>query len=221
MKRFFITSINTDVGKTFVSSILFNSLGENTCYFKPVQTGCKFQNQNIIIPDLDYVKNNSKIKNENNFVCSYNLEFAFSPHLSSKKTNVEIKISKILKDFEFISKNFENIIVEGAGGVFTPLNEENYFMYNLMKDLKLNSILVTNTEVGTINNTLLTLSHLKNQNINVSGIVFNKFGNEEHEIDNINFIKNYSEINNILKIPKINGDFNINLKEINNFIYNL
>ncbi len=221
MKRFFVTSINTDIGKTFVSSLFFNLLGENTCYFKPVQTGCEFYDKNKLIPDLDYVKNNSKIKNENNFMCSYALKFPVSPHLSSKKTNIEINISKILKDFDLISKNFENIIVEGSGGVFTPLNEKNYFMYNLIKDLKLNSILVTNTEVGTINNTLLTLSHLKNQNINVSGIVFNKFENLEHEIDNINFIKNYSKINNILKIPKLNGNFNINLKEINNFIYNL
>ncbi len=221
MKRFFITSINTDIGKTFISSILFNFLGEDTCYFKPVQTGCEFNLNKIKIPDLDYVKEQSKIKKQDCFKYSYALKYPLSPHLSCKKTNITIDIEKIKNDFGAIKNNFKNIIVEGAGGVFTPLNENNYFMYNLIKDLNLNSILVTNTEVGTINNTLLTLNHLKNNNIKVSGIIFNKFKNKEHEIDNINFIKNYSDIENILIIYDLKIRNQLNWQEIENFIYKL
>lgn len=221
MKRFFITSINTDIGKTFISSILFNLLGKNTCYFKPVQTGCEFNLNQVIIPDLDYVRENSKIKNQECFKYSYALKYPLSPHLSCKKTNVTIDISKIKSDFNTIKNDFTNIIVEGAGGVFTPLNENNYFMYNLIKDLNLNSVLVTNTEVGTINNTLLTLNHLRNNNIKISGIIFNKFKNKEHEIDNINFIRNYSKIHNILTVCEIENENQLNTQKIKNFICRL
>ena len=221
MKKFFVTGTNTDIGKTFISSILFNFLGENTCYYKPVQTGCTYKHDKILIPDLDFVKSNSKTNDDSYFKCSYPLKYSLSPHLSFKKLNSKIDIKKIIKDYKNLELCFKNIIVEGAGGVFTPLSEEKYFIYNLVHQLKLNTILVTSTNIGTINHTILTINHLLNNDINLSGIVFNKFTNKEYEIDNINFIKNYSGIQNILIIPKLYENKKLDTKKINNFINNI
>lgn len=218
MKKFFITGTDTDIGKTFVSSLLFNNLNENTCYYKPVQTGCSFEKETLIIPDLDFVKNNSKFKKSENFYCSYPLKYSLSPHLSCKKTNTKIEVSKIIKDYKNLENKFENIIVEGAGGVFTPINENNYFIYNLIKDLNLNTIVVTSTKIGTINHTILTLNHLKQNDIKISGIVFNKFKHTYYEQDNINFIKNYSKISNILILPVQEENSNLIYNEVLNFI---
>lgn len=218
MKKFFITGTDTDIGKTFVSSLLFNNLNENTCYYKPIQTGCAFEKETLIIPDLDFVKNNSKFKKSENFYCSYPLKYSLSPHLSCKKTNTEINVSKIIKDYKNLENKFKNIIVEGAGGVFTPINENNYFIYNLIKDLNLNTIVVTSTKIGTINHTILTLNHLKQTGIKISGIVFNKFKNTYYEQDNINFIKNYSKITNTLILPVQEENSNLICNEVLNFI---
>lgn len=108
--------------------------------------------------------------------------------------------------------------MEGAGGVFTPINENNYFIYNLIKDLNLNTIVVTSTKIGTINHTILTLNHLKQTGIKISGIVFNKFKNTYYEKDNIDFIKNYSKISNTLILPVQEENSNLICNEVLNFI---
>lgn len=220
MKRFFVTSTNTDVGKTFISSILFNSL-KNPCYFKPVQTGCVYEEDRVLVPDLDFIKDNSSIESMENFKCSYKLKYPLSPHLSCKKMETKISLDKIIDDFSKISKEFENIIVEGAGGVFTPLNEDGDYMYTLMKKLNIPSIVVTSTKVGTINDTILTINHLRQNNITISGIVFNNFTNLEHEIDNINFIKSYSKIENTLTIYNQSKFKILDQTLIDNFIKNI
>lgn len=218
MKRFFITGTNTDVGKTFVSSLLFNNL-ENPCYYKPIQTG--YDDINPFIPDMDFIKTNSKISNNDNFKCSYKLKYPLSPHLSSRKTNIEVSIDKILHDYSNICKRFKNIIVEGAGGVIVPINDKNEYLYTLIKVLNIPCILVTTTKIGTINNTLLTLEFLKSKNIPVHGIVFNMFNGEEYEIDNINFIKNYSGIENTLNVPENTNTKTMDKNMIKTFIYKI
>lgn len=214
MKRFFITGTNTDVGKTFVSSLLFNTL-ENPCYYKPVQTG---YGDTSFISDMEFVKNNSSITNEDNFKCSYKLNYPFSPHLSSRKTNIEINLNKIIDDYLDICKEFEEVVVEGSGGVIVPINDKEEYIYTLIKTLNIPCILVTTTKVGTINSTLLTLEFLKEKSIPVHGIVFNMFEGMEHEIDNINFIKNYSGITNTINVPITNNINEINRDEIKEFI---
>lgn len=221
MKKFFVTATNTDIGKTFISSILFNHLGENSCYYKPIQTGCEFLESKLIIPDVDYVREHSSNKNKEDFKCTYPLKFPLSPHLSSRKNNINIDIRKILEDFREIENFYENIIVEGAGGIFSPINTKNYFMYNLIKDLNLKAIVITSTKVGTINDTILTINHLKNSNIKISGVVFNNFTNKEHEIDNISFLTNYLNLKNTLIIPYINKREDLNKEHILKFIENL
>ena len=219
MKRFFVTATNTDIGKTYVSSILFNALGKGTCYYKPVQTGCTYKDGKILIPDLDYVKENSNILTDENFICSYSLDHEVSPHLSARILNVKIDSLKIINEFNLLKNKFKNIVVEGAGGIFTPLSPS-YFIFNLIKDLEISTILVTNTKVGTINNTLLTFNYLKELNVNVCGIVFNQFTNSYYEIDNINFITNYTKINNFLIIPN-NKHSNFKNSELIDFINNI
>ena len=219
MKQFFITGTDTDIGKTYISSIIFNLLGTNTCYYKPIQTGCIYKNNQIFIPDLDFVKFNSNISKNENFSCSYSLEKPVSPHLSAKISNIKIDISNITNHFNNLKNKFENVLVEGAGGIFTPIDKDKpYFIYNLIKDLKIKTILVTDTKIGTINHTLLTLNFLKRININVSGIVFNKFKNTYHEKDNIEFITEYSNIENTLIIPDKNTNNQLNSNEILKFI---
>ena len=222
MSQFFITGTDTDIGKTYISSIIFNSLGDNTCYYKPIQTGCTYVDNKIFIPDLDYVKSNSNISTNENFSCSYSLKHPISPHLSAQISNIQIDISHITNHFTNLKKKFENVLVEGAGGIFTPINKDkSYFIYNLIQDLKIKTILVTDAKIGTINHTLLTLNFLKTMNITISGIVFNKFKNTYYENDNIEFIKQYSNIENTLIIPYKNTNNHLTTKEISNFIKNI
>ncbi len=151
--RIFITGTDTDVGKTVISSWLCVHSGYD--YIKPIQTGrerdqstVKALSQAVIHPEC------------------YLLKTPVSPHHAASLENVRIETENIpLPDVP-------NLIVEGAGGVLVPLNE-NTLMIDLIKYLGTPVILVARTTLGTINHTLLSLEALKSRGIPVLGVILN------------------------------------------------
>ncbi len=160
-KGFFISGTDTNVGKTILSAILVNKL--NAIYWKPIQCGLnKFGEK-----DSDVIKKLCMKK----FIISekFFLKAPLSPNIASKMQNIKI----LKKDFiDFRKKKFsKQLIVEGAGGLQVPINN-NFFVSDLAKFLNLPVILVCRTKLGTINHTLMSLEILKKKKINFYGLVF-------------------------------------------------
>ena len=164
-KRYFVTGIDTDSGKTLVSAILCEALHAD--YWKPVQSGLPKDSDRV----QELISNaNSKIHPER-----FLLKTPASPHAAAKIDNVEINI----EDFQLpYTKN--NLIVEGAGGCLVPIND-NYFVIDLIKRLGLEAIVVADLYLGSINHTLLTLEALDRRSIPVRGVIFNGEHNAESE----------------------------------------
>lgn len=187
MKKYFVTSIHTDGGKTFVSSLLVKAL--DASYWKPIQSG-------IEIRDTETVRHLSGMDETKFFPEAYLLKSPESPHSAAEKDGVTIDLSKIkLPDVE------GNLIVEGAGGVLVPVNEEETIL-DVVKHLGLEVILVIPTYLGCINHSLLTISELKNQGVKISGIIFN--GEESKEAQEI--ILKKSNVKKSIRIPRMTTD---------------
>lgn len=162
--KFFITGTDTNVGKTVISSWLCLHLKAD--YFKPIESGCSLSSEN------DFVK---KCSNAHVHKGIFNYQAPLSPHLAASLENDTIDLAKISLP------NANRLIVEGAGGLFVPLNHEN-FMIDLIQKLHLPVILVARTALGTINHTLLSLEALRARNINPHGVILNgepQFGIKE------------------------------------------
>ncbi|SHG64740.1 dethiobiotin synthetase [Flavobacterium micromati] len=176
--KLFITGIGTDVGKTIASAIVTEALEAD--YWKPIQAG-----------DLDnsdthkvkrYVSNSKSTFFEN----SYALNTPASPHYAAAVDNISIDLKNII---EPVTQN--HLVVEGAGGVFVPLNDQDCVIDLIQPDYKV--IVVSRHYLGSINHTLLTIEALQNRNIKIAGIIFN--GNENKATEsiilsktNVNFI---------------------------------
>lgn len=153
--RYFITGIGTAVGKTVASAILTEAL--NADYWKPVQTG----------GEKDYLTIESLLRRKIKVHKSaYDLSLPASPDIASKEENIVIDLKKIQ-----IPETQNALIVEGAGGVLVPLNDEATQM-DLIKALNIPVVLVIREYLGCINHSLLTLQVLKSENIEVAGIMF-------------------------------------------------
>lgn len=199
-KDFFIIGTDTDVGKTYVSSLLFNRLfNYQFYYFKPVQSGCFEKNGLFIAPDVETVCKFSNIDYQEDMVC-YTLKEEVSPHLAAEKENIKIDIAKIKKHYSNIKSKHKNIIVEGAGGLYVPLIRNELYIYDLIKIFDLPVILVCGTKVGSINHTMLTINSLKSMNIKIVGLVFNNYRGNFYEDDNIRVILEDSQIKNFIII---------------------
>ena len=181
--KLFITGISTDVGKTIASAILTEALEAD--YWKPIQAGDLNDSDSHKIQR--YISNGKSIIHEN----SYKLNTPASPHLAAELDGITIDLKNIIEP-----KTNNNLVVEGAGGVFVPLNETDYVLDLIQPDYKV--IVVSRHYLGSINHTLLTIEALKNRGINIAGIIFN--GNENRPTESI--ILNTTQLNCIGRIEE-------------------
>ena len=158
MKRFIVTGIGTDIGKTVVSAILVEAL--QATYWKPVQAGELENSDSIKIKK--WCSESVQVLPE-----AFRLTEPVSPHLAASIDNLNIST-----DYLKIPKLEGNLIIEGAGGILVPLNNEGLLFIDVLKYWDLPVILVSRHYLGSINHTLLTAAILKNNNIKVEGIVF-------------------------------------------------
>lgn len=166
--KIFITGISTDVGKTIASAIITEALEAD--YWKPIQAGDLNDSDSHKIQR--YISNNKSVIHEN----SYKLNTPASPHLAAELDGITIDLKNIIEP-----KTDNHLVIEGAGGVFVPLNETDFILDLIQPDYKV--IVVSRHYLGSINHTLLTIEALKNRGINIAGIIFS--GNENRPTETL------------------------------------
>lgn len=207
MKTLFITGTNTGVGKTLASALLCRELSRESkvAYIKPVQTGCIESGQELLAPDVEFVK--LICGNKISTFCPVKYKLPASPHLSAAEENSRIDEETLVKDIEAFCKadSYDFVIIEGAGGITVPLNSE-FDMLDLCKRFTSEVIIVTTTQLGTLNHTKLTIEYAKSHGIECSVIISGCSGNPGViEKDNIKLISEMVDGRVLFKIPDIEG----------------
>ncbi|MES2731273.1 MAG: dethiobiotin synthase [Bacteroidota bacterium] len=163
---YFVTAIHTDSGKTLVSAILTQALHAD--YWKPIQAGLPRDTDTV----MSLVSNLQSIFHQE----AYLLHTPASPHAAARLDQVEIRLNEILLP----SSTNANLIIEGAGGLLVPINNQ-HFVIDLAEKFGAEIILVSNLYLGSINHTLLTVQELKRRGVKVKGLIFNGVPNEDSE----------------------------------------
>lgn len=184
-KGIFITATGTDVGKTYVSALILKKLiedGEKAIYYKAALSGAKEdKDSKLIAEDASYVFEKSGIELEPNDYVSYIYKHAYSPHLAAQIENRPLELSKVYSDYKKLQEQYDYIVAEGSGGLVCPLrlDDQNQIMLtDVIKKLGLDIIIVSQSGLGSINSTILTINYAKSQNIDVKGIVLNNYDKE-------------------------------------------
>ena len=160
--KLFITGIGTDVGKTIAAAIITEAL--NADYWKPIQAGDLDDSDSHKIKK--YLSNATTIIHPN----SYAFTTPASPHLAAELDNVVVDVEQIIEP----GTNNRHLVIEGAGGIYVPLNDNDTIADLIKPDYKV--IVVSRHYLGSINHTLLTVEALKHRGTTIAGIIFN--GNE-------------------------------------------
>jgi len=196
MQKIFVTGISTEVGKTVASAIITEALEAD--YWKPVQAG-----------DLDNTDSHKVARLVSNIKTvihpsSYELKTPMSPHAAAEIDGIRIDRFHINEP-----ETDNHLVIEGAGGLLVPLNEEDTMFDIIMPNYKV--IVVSRHYLGSINHSLLTINWLKqkgydvsvlfsgNKNPHTENIILHKTGvsligriNEEEHFDK-NVIKRYAD----------------------------
>lgn len=182
MLNVFITGSDINVGKTFITAGLaatMQSLGYSTCVYKPIQTGAHEKNGFAQSPDLVFVKTiDPYIKTYS----TYLLKEQATPVISAEMENTIIDRNLIKRDYNTISKEHECTIIEGSGGIMTPL-APNVVTSDLIKTLDVPVIIVINPVSSIVNQTLLTINHAQSKGIKIRGVIINNFGQNSDNTD--------------------------------------
>lgn len=158
--KLFITGIGTDVGKTIASAIITEALEAD--YWKPIQAGDAGNS------DTHKVKRYISNTKTQLFPNSYLFNTPASPHLAAELEGITIDLANIKEP-----KTKNHLVIEGAGGLFVPLNDIDTIADLIKPDYKV--IVVSRHYLGSINHTLLTVEALKQKGISIAGIVFNGY----------------------------------------------
>ena len=208
-KKIFITGTGTDVGKTYVSALIVKKMREagfNCGYYKPVISGVTELSGHLVDSDANYVVQIADIPILPNECTSYFWQEAVSPHLAAKRKNQIIDIDKIKYDFSQISKKYDYLLIEGAGGITCPFiinKEEKYLLKDLIWEMGLSVLIVADAGLGTINSTLLTVDYAKANGIEIEGIILNNYESDNFmHWDNLEQIEILTGVNVVATVSQ-------------------
>jgi dethiobiotin synthetase len=177
-RGFFITGIDTEVGKTLIASALIlkiKALAPNqpVIGFKPVVAGTSQSPAGLTVnEDLESLKLASSYPGNANDLCPYVLPTPAAPHLVAKSMGVTLELSAMLSAYQAISAKADWTVVEGAGGFLVPINEEQD-LGDLAEALQMPVILVVGLRLGCINHALLTVAAIAHRGLTLAGWVAN------------------------------------------------
>ncbi|CRK85955.1 ATP-dependent dethiobiotin synthetase BioD 1 [Candidatus Providencia siddallii] len=180
IKTYFVTGTDTSVGKTLASCALLQAaskFGYNPVGYKPVSSGGKITSSGLRNNDALALQANSYFNLSYDFINPISFQEEAPPNIISKKIGKPIEFSLMssgLKKLQLLSKW---IIIEGAGGWFTPLSMDKTYA-DWVLEHRLSVILVVAIKLGCINHALLTAKSILSSGLSLLGWIANEIEND-------------------------------------------
>ena len=190
----FISGIDTDAGKTYATAWLAKQLmtkGQTVVTQKFIQTGNHDFSEDItrhrelmgiaLLPeDLDHT------------TAPIIFSYPASAQLAAKLDGKDFDLNLVDKSTEILASRYDNVLIEGAGGLMVPITDD-FLTIDYISSRKLPVALVTNSKLGSINHTILSLEALKSRNINVKYVLYSTHLDTDATIsaDTKRYVKQY------------------------------
>ena len=165
LKSLFIAGTDTDVGKTYITAglaVTLRKMGVDVGVMKPFAAGTH-QKKGYKSEDVEILSRSAMTHDPENLVNPQFFPIPASPYTAWKKLKTKPKVSTILSSFKKLSKLHDVMLVEGMGGIMTPILKD-YYITNLIKEMKIPTVIVTRSKVGTVNHTIMTIKMCENTN---------------------------------------------------------
>jgi dethiobiotin synthetase len=172
---FCVTGIDTDIGKTIATGLIARGLleaGIRVITQKAVQTGCEDMSEDIA-RHRQLMRCDLFPEDIEGLTCSYLYSNPCSPHLAARLENGLIDTTVITAATQELRDRYEIVLLEGAGGLFVPLQQE-YTLIDYFSETGWPVILVTSSRLGSLNHTIASLEALQKRKIQLSGVVYNR-----------------------------------------------
>jgi dethiobiotin synthetase len=173
----FVVGTDTGVGKTYVAARIAAALAEagvRVGVYKPAASGCRREGRTLVSDDAVALWQAAGQPGELRAVCPQRFAAPLAPHLAAREERKEIDSALLRSGLDYWRARSEVIVVEGAGGLMSPMGERDYVI-DLAEEFGYPLIVVAPNRIGTINGTLLTLlaASTRPNPLPIAGIVLN------------------------------------------------
>ncbi|MBC3832174.1 dethiobiotin synthase [Undibacterium amnicola] len=172
---YFITGTDTEIGKTFITSVLLRAFAKQDCStlgMKPIASGANEINDVLHNEDVDSLVAASTVKAPQEIVVPYLMRTPAAPHIVAAMENVKMDVQHIASCYQQAQQLADVVLVEGVGGFCVPLDDETSTV-DLAQALSLPVILVVGMRLGCINHALLTAQAIAASGLRLAGWVAN------------------------------------------------
>lgn len=176
VKSYFVTGTDTGVGKTAITAAIACSLRKRRVdvgVMKPIATGV-VQKTGFRSEDVALLCDASGVKDDEKTINPVFLPLPVSPYDASKILGLKIDMDTVFERYKYLVKLHQMVLVEGIGGIMTPITQD-FFVADMIKQMGLETIVVTRSTLGTINHTVMTIEMCRKYKIPVKGLVINYF----------------------------------------------
>lgn len=174
--KLFISGIDTDAGKTYCTAWLASKLageGRRVITQKFIQTGCTDSSEDIEA-HRRLTGTGPLPEDAEGLTAPVIFTYPASAQLAARLDGREIDLSVIDKATEELERRYDTVLIEGAGGLMVPITDT-FCTLDYVATRQLPVALVTNSRLGSINHTLLSLEALRARAIRVPYILYNTF----------------------------------------------
>jgi dethiobiotin synthetase len=176
VKSYFVTGTDTGVGKTVITAAIAACLrkrGIDVGVMKPIASGTP-QKTGFKSSDAALLHYASGVKDSEDTINPVFLPLPTAPYDATKILNLSLDLPLIFRKFHELMKIHQMLLIEGIGGMMTPITK-NFFVADMVKEMGLETIIVTRATLGTLNHTIMTFKMCQQYKIPVKGIIVNYF----------------------------------------------
>lgn len=173
----FITGTSTEVGKTFVGALIARALvnaGHRVGVYKPAASGCRREGNSLVADDAVALWEAAGKPGTLDAVCPQRFAAPLAPHLAARAEGKQLDVDLLREGLTRWHDRCDIVVVEGAGGLMSPLGDEEY-VADLACDFGYPLVVVAANRLGVINQTLQTLITAATflDGLPVAGVVLN------------------------------------------------
>ncbi len=200
----FITGTDTGVGKTVLTVLLTRFLRQcavNAAALKPLCSGGRDDAH-----ALHAAMNGALTLDEIN---PWHFRAPIAPSLAARREKRNVKLSQVLAHSRAVQKRFDAVLVEGAGGLLSPLGE-GFDSRDLMRALRAKPIIVAANKLGAVNHILLTIEALpKSLRAGAQIVLMSSPKLDASTQSNATLLAEFFDAKKILPLPWLGKDFSI------------
>lgn len=219
MRSYFVTATDTGMGKTTMTAAMafsLRNLGIDVGVMKPFACG-EQQKTGFRSEDVSLLASSAQVNDSEDLMNPYFFQVAASPYTAANKLGVEIDTELVIHRFEKLQTIHQLMLVEGIGGIMTPILKD-YCVVDLIKDMNLDTIIVTSSRLGTVNHTLMTINAAQKSGLRIRGIIINCVDSNGYDVNELkNDLTNLSGVEVICIVPHFD---NIKVDDVANIIKN-